>query len=273
MDIEDVLQITPDEEVMRIRDGDYQKDGIWYCGRCRTPRQTDITVQGIQKRVWMLCRCEAERMVKEQEAEERRLHMQKIEKMRSASLMPGKFQEARFENYEICRENQRAFTVARRYVEKFEELEERNQGLLFYGPVGTGKSHTAACIATALMDREIPVIMTSFVKILEGYDNKEYMHLLDSARLLIIDDLGAERNTEYALEQVYNIIDSRVRVNKPMILTTNLKLRDMMETQDIRYRRIYDRIFEVCYSVEVNGPSFRIKRASERQRTMNEFFR
>ncbi len=86
------------------------------------------------------------------------------------------------------------------------------------------------------------------------------------------DDLGAERNTDYALEKVYNVIDSRVRADKPMILTTNLTFDEMMRNPDIRYRRIYDRIFEHCFPVEIPGKSFRIIKAAQRQKELADYF-
>ena len=142
---------------------------------------------------------------------------------------------------------------------------EKNQGLLFWGNVGTGKSYAAACIANRLMDHGVRVIMTSFVKLLENtrvpLREAETMMRLSSAKLVIFDDLGAERSTDYALEKTYNIIDSRYRSNKPMILTTNLTLDEMFAEKDLRYRRIYDRIFEVCYPVQWTGPSWRILQA------------
>ena len=61
-----------------------------------------------------------------------------------------------------------------------------------------------------------------------GADEAAYIGMLNACSLLIIDDLGAERNTDYALEKVYNVIDSRVRADKPMILTTNLTFDEMM---------------------------------------------
>ena len=75
--------------------------------------------------------------------------------------------------------------------------------------------------------------MTSFVKILQNIqgnpeEEKIFMNRLNDARLLIIDDLGTERNTEYALEKVYNIIDSRYRAGKPLILTTNMTIKEMV---------------------------------------------
>ena len=117
--------------------------------------------------------------------------------------------------------------------------------------------------------------MTSFVKILQDIQGNvkesDYIQILNSASLLIIDDLGAERNTDYALEKVYNVIDSRVRTNKPMILTTNLTLNEMLQCTDIRYKRVYDRIFETCYPVEMPGESFRQLEAADRFDRMKQF--
>ena len=90
------------------------------------------------------------------------------------------------------------------------------------------------------------------------------MTRFNAAKLLIIDDLGTERNTDYGLEKVYNIIDSRYLSGKPLILTTNLSLQEMRETTDIRYRKVYDRIFEMCYPVQVIGKSWRMNQAADR---------
>lgn len=125
------------------------------------------------------------------------------------------------------------------------------------------------------MEQNISVVMTSFVKILQdiqGQDEAAYIGMLNACSLLIIDDLGAERNTDYALEKVYNVIDSRVRADKPMILTTNLTFDEMMRNPDIRYRRIYDRIFEHCFPVEIPGKSFRIIKAAQRQKELADYF-
>ena len=74
---------------------------------------------------------------------------------------------------------------------------------------------------------------------------------------LIIDDLGAERNTEYALEQMFSIIDSRYRCNKPLIVTTNLKLDELKRPPDLAHARIYDRILERCAPILFAGKNFR----------------
>ena len=122
--------------------------------------------------------------------------------------------------------------------------------------------------ANELLDRRTSVVMTSFIKILKEVgtfdDDNGKIEKMNQSKLLIIDDLGAERGTDYSLERVYDIIDSRYRSNKPIILTTNLTMEQMKNCEDIRYNRIYDRIFEMCYPVKVSGLSWRKREAASR---------
>ncbi len=75
--------------------------------------------------------------------------------------------------------------------------------------------------------------------------------------MLIIDDFGMERSTEYGLEQVYNVIDSRYHSKKPLIVTTNLTLEQMQRPEDTPHARIYDRLLEMCAPVRFTGENFR----------------
>ena len=79
----------------------------------------------------------------------------------------------------------------------------------------------------------------------------------------MIDDLGIERDTSYAKEQVYNIIDSRYRSGLPMIITTNLTMDKIKNPEDIENLRIYDRILERCFPIEVSGGNRRRKAVRE----------
>ena len=159
---------------------------------------------------------------------------------------------------------------AKAYVDHFREMEKSATGLLFWGGVGTGKTYLAACIANALIDQEIPVKMTSIPQIMNhlgglfSEDRTCFLEDLTRPSLLIIDDLGAERNTEYSLEQIYAVIDSRYSSGKPMILTTNLTLEEMENPGDRSHARIYSRILERCVPVLIHGPDLR-KRNAERQ--------
>ena len=79
---------------------------------------------------------------------------------------------------------------------------------------------------------------------------------------LLIDDLGIERNSDFALEQVFNVIDSRYRSKKPLIITTNLTLSELNNAADIAHKRIYDRILERCIPVRINNRNIRQDNAS-----------
>lgn len=255
-----------------LRPGDYRnEDGLIVCGKCRIPRQKKITLPFTNETITVHCVCSCD--VAERDRVEERLRKQEemiqIGVLKNTSLMDSKYTDATFKKYEQDADNAKAYKVAKNYVEHFEEMYTGNQGILFHGPVGTGKTYTAACIANELLNSNIPVIMTSFVKILQEIQNPDvdegkFLQRLNSARLLIIDDLGVERNTDYALEKVYNVVDSRVRAAKPVILTTNLTWEELTREQDLRYKRIFDRILEVCYPVHVPGKSHRIKKAAQR---------
>ena len=135
--------------------------------------------------------------------------------------------------------------MARDYVDKWSDALSDNTGLVLWGDVGTGKTFFAACIANALVEQNVSVKMTNFSTILNDLftesDKNKYLNRLNDHSLLIIDDLGIERGTEYALEQVYNVIDTRYKSGKPLIVTTNLTL-DELKTQiekDLQAKQIY----------------------------------
>jgi DNA replication protein DnaC len=163
--------------------------------------------------------------------------------------------------------NEKITKVAQRYVDNFHELRKSGKGLLLYGNTGTGKTFTACEIANALIDKGYPVLVTNFARILNTlqgtFEKQDYIDNFNGYQLLVIDDLGIERDTAYAKEQVFNIIDSRYRSGLPMIITTNLTMEKIKNPEDIENRRIYDRILERCFPIEVSGSSRRRKAVRE----------
>lgn len=275
MDLTGVLPIS-ESGAERLAEGDHiGEDGLVYCGKCGSRKQLRVKFGDKTHVVRCVCKCESKELEEKKKQEEYEEQMRRINRLKEASMMDKKYREVTFDKYEVREENKKVFEMAKKYVDRFQDMYKKNQGLLLYGPVGTGKSFTAACIGNYLLDNAKPVIMTSFVKILQDiWENDreaEYITILNSASLLIVDDLGTERETDYALEKVCNIIDSRVRANKPMIITSNLELNDMMECEDIRKKRIYDRILECCYPMYVGGKSFRMMKAAQRFDEMKDF--
>ena len=244
------------EEQIRIQEGDYQKNGLWYCGKCNTPKQVRLTILGKEKMPMCLCECaEKHREVKKQEEKQRDFD-RRVKELRKAG-----FPEAQMEHWTFANSDSpdsKYSKIAKRYVENFENMCADGKGLLLLGGVGTGKTFLASCIVNALIDHGVPCLMTNFARLtntLSGmYEGKqEYIDSLSSFPLVVIDDLGAERDTEYVGEIVHNIIDSRYREGLPLIVTTNLTGRELESPADIRKKRIYSRLFEMCIPVKFEG--------------------
>lgn len=259
-------------ETIGERFTDYRNaDGLLICGVCGKPREVKVTLGGKDRVFKCMCKCDEEQEKKEEERIRHEKENEAIKKLKRNSLMDDKFTSCTFDTFSVSNDNETQLRIAKRYAEKFDELFVKNQGLLFYGNVGTGKTTLACCIGNELMDRMVSVFATSLVKILSQIRQnnsrsleEDMIRKMNAARLLILDDLGAERSTEFALETVYNIIDSRYRSGKPMIITTNLMLNDMQTTHDVRLQRIYDRVLEVCYPVPFMFKSYRMKEAAGR---------
>ena len=96
--------------------------------------------------------------------------------------------------------------------------------------------------------------------------------VMHDPELLILDDLGTERNSEYALGIVFSVIDRRYRSGRPLIVTTNLPIKQLKEETNIEKKRIYDRILEMCVPLYVGGSSYRSDIAHEKMGKMKTFF-
>lgn len=231
-------------------------DGLLHCAVCHKQTQTRVTVFGKERTVRCICDCRH----KELQAEEERKRAYEREKVRKNCFDKDCMTEWNFANDD--RSEPKLSDAAKRYADNFETFREKRQGLLLYGGCGSGKSFLAACIANALIDKGKTVFMTDFATLIKrlqaNFDGQyDIINDLCSCSLLIIDDLGIERRTDYMQETVFNIIDSRYRSGKPMIITTNLTPEQIKGTQDIGQQRIYDRILERCIPIKVDRPSRR----------------
>jgi DNA replication protein DnaC len=241
------------------------EDGLLYCGKCHTKKQTEVMLFGTIRRPMCLCKCEAEKRDKEEAERKQADFDRKIKDLRRTGFPESNMQEWTFENDDMT--NSRVTNAMKKYVENFDEMKKQGKGLLLYGSCGTGKTYAACEVANALIDKGYPVLVTNFARIINAlqatFEKQEYIDSFNRFSLLVIDDLGIERNTEFAKEQVFNIIDSRYRAGLPMIITTNLSIDKIKKPDDIENGRIYDRILERCFPIEVSGQSRRRKAIRE----------
>ena len=200
----------------------------------------------------------------------------RIEVNKRNSGMPGRFKHRTFETFKESPENDYAFRIAKAYAERFEELriKEKN-GLYIYGTVGTGKTHLAAAIANELLNDGIKVICMASVDLLakiratyktESGNDDAIIQEFKTADLLIIDDLGKEKATEWSAQTIYAIINARYENELPTIITTNYGLSELVDrlapagsADKITATATVDRLREVCTTVKTKGKSWRGK--------------
>lgn len=234
--------------------GDYERDGLLYCGTCHEPKQCFVEIGGIKKKVPCVCRCQQ----KEPDNSDR------IEQLQ---LRGGVSPSYTFDRAHPSK----VIDACRRYAGKWDDMVKRNIGLLLWGDVGTGKTYAAHCICNELIKRDIPVFVTSFSRVLNsGFDKSEALRRIRETPLVCFDDLGAERSSEYALEAVFMMVDERYRARKPLIVTSNLTLEEMKTAKDIDRKRIYDRILGRCVPIKFAGTSKREEDAAELRRAARE---
>ena len=164
-------------------------DGLIHCKKCGGQRQTVVPCFGKSGYFMPRCICQCQREAEEQRkaAEERQRRMERIKRRKAQGL-----QDRYLYDYTFSNDNGQnpLMDKARAYVENWKEAYRNNTGLLLFGDVGTGKSFFAGCIANALLDRDVPVLMTNFPTILNrltgmfSEDRSEFIASFDEYDLL-----------------------------------------------------------------------------------------
>jgi DNA replication protein DnaC len=241
------------------------EDGLLHCKVCGGKRQTIITppFEGAQPRtVRCWCGCPTAQDIAKEREKQIKLEQHRSVCFRGVEEMSG----CTFDR-DDGKGDPQLVQAARLYAEQFPQHLRDGMGLLYYGGVGTGKTFLAACIANAVLAQGYKVKMTNFATVADEMwaveDKAAYIADLAKYPLLILDDLGVERKSEYMQEMVYKIVNARYVAGNPVIVTTNLTPDELTKTADMGYQRTYDRLLEKCLPINVDGRSRRRAAAAQ----------
>jgi DNA replication protein DnaC len=202
-------------------------------------------------RVASPCRCRSARV------ERRRAR-------RLSAVIPRKYRGVSFDRSPVTDMPEPQVRIVRRFVGALEENLDGGRGLWLHGQVGTGKTTLAMLVSRAALDAGRSVAIYSLPRLLaeiratfESDGDGSYVSFLDrlaAVDLLHVDDVGAEKTSDWVLEQLYAIVNARYEEERSVVITTNLE-RDALATQ-INERTV-SRLEEMCTLVPLYGEDAR----------------
>lgn len=216
-----------------------------------------------------VCKCEAD--IKKQEIEKFQnvQREREVRELFSISDIGERYEKADFENFAIRPGAENALKIAKYYANNFNEF--GLESIMLWGIPGNGKSHLAAAVHNHLRKTGKIVVFVSMPDLLKkikatfnkgnSESEEQILKALNICDLLIIDDIGAEKTSEWVEEIIFLIIDNRYRRKKPIMITSNLDPKFLAGKIGIR---AYDRILEMSQPIENKATSYRREAAKGR---------
>lgn len=250
-----------------------------HCGEEIPAIEVEVKELGIKRMVQPACECEVKEQKRLQEEAEKFQIQKDINKMFAFSDLGERYKNATLENFEARKGSDACKMLTEVFISEFEEWKE--QSLSYWGNVGNGKTHLAAAVANALKNKGYIVIFIKMTELLDlikstfgkdqkgnrvtEYSKEDIIKALMQCDMLILDDIGAEKITDWVEDEVFKIIDGRYVRKKKIMVTSNLELEEL--EQHIKSRS-FDRLNHMSQFLENKATSKREEEALKRQEAL-----
>ena len=216
-----------------------------FCGKDLKPIGLDYLYENIplSSIEYERCDCEKskaywnEKELKEEIQKKRKHFEQMIRQFYIQNYSSKRIQDYQFENFIITETNKKEIEIIKDFTQKCINKNQKN-GLIITGKSGVGKTHLATAILNKLTEKDMLVLMGRLIVLLDvikdtfkdfSSKEKDIIELYSKVDMLIIDDLGTERISSWALEKLYTIIENRNENKLPIIVTTRFDKESLLD--------------------------------------------
>ena len=243
-----------------------------FCGKDLKPIGLDYLYVNISPEFIEYERCTCEKSMnywkeidmKDQEQKKRQHYKEIINQFYSQNYISKRLKEYKFDNFKVTDINKKEVEIAKDYTNKCINNKLEN-GLIITGNSGVGKTHLAASISNELIEKDILVLMGRLTSLLDmiketfkdnSKSENELIDLFSNLDMIVIDDLGTEKISQWALDKLYTIIENRNENKLPIIITTRFDKQSLLNRfyqsndKDLS-NAIIQKLYQMCYGIEL----------------------